>query len=97
MHEKNKNEALAKSDFEKRVTEAKKKAIDENIKIAQESGNKLTQNIDDEGNLIGVGVSTVENAIEENEIISSADIRKELFEGEEIRTKDRDSNDEKKE
>ena len=97
MHEKNKNEALAKSDFEQRVTEAKKKAIDENIKIAKESGNKLTQNIDEEGNLIGVGVSTVENAIEGNEIISSADIRKELFEGEEIRTKDRDSNEEKKE
>lgn len=97
MHEKNKNEVQAKNEFEKRVIEAKKKAIDENIKIAKESGNKLTQNIDEEGNLIGAGVSTVENAIEANEVISSADIRKELFEGENVRTKADDAKNEKKE
>ena len=97
MHEKNKNEVRAKNEFEKRVIEAKKKAIDENIKIAKESGNKLTQNIDEEGNLIGAGVSTVENAIEANEVISSADIRKELFEGENVRTKADDAKNEKKE
>jgi hypothetical protein len=97
MHEKNKNEVQAKNEFEKRVIEAKKKAIDENIKIAKESGNKLTQNIDEEGNLIGAGVSTVENAIEANEVISSADIRKELFEGENIRTKADDAKNNKKE
>jgi hypothetical protein len=97
MHEKNKNEAQAKNEFEKRVIEAKKKAIDENIQIAKESGNKLTQNIDEEGNLIGAGVSTVENAIDANEVISSADIRKELFEGENIRTKADDAKNKKKE
>ena len=48
------NEARAKEDFEKRVKETKKKAIEENIKLAQKSGNKLTQTIDEEGNLIGV-------------------------------------------
>lgn len=95
MHEKNKNEVQAKNEFEKRVIEAKKKAIDENIKIAKESGNKLTQNIDEEGNLIGAGVSTVENAIEANEVISSADIRKELFEGKNVRTKADDAKNKK--
>lgn len=52
--EKMKNEALAKEEFEKRVRETKRKAIEENIKIASKSGNKLTQTIDDDGNLIGV-------------------------------------------
>ena len=64
--------------------------------MAKNSGNKLTQNIDDDGNLIGAGVSTVENTIEANEVISSADIRKELFEGDNIRTKADDAKNEKK-
>jgi len=54
MHEKNKNERQAKHQFEKRVAETKKKAIEENIKVAKKSGNKLTQNIDKDGNLVGV-------------------------------------------
>lgn len=48
------NESKAKEDFEKRIKETKKKAIEENIKLAQKSGNKLTQTIDENGNLIGV-------------------------------------------
>jgi|TARA_R110002073_G_scaffold10384_2_gene50144 hypothetical protein len=96
MYEKNKNETQAKNEFEKRVIKAKREAIDENVKMAKKSGNKLTQNIDDEGNLIGAGVSTVENTIEANEVISSADIRKELFEGDNIRTKADDAKNEKK-
>lgn len=52
--EKMQNEAKAKEDFEKRIKDTKKKAIEENIKLAQKSGNKLTQTIDEEGNLIGV-------------------------------------------
>ena len=87
MHEKNKNEQNAKEAFEQRVKEAKQNAIKENIESAKESGNKLTQNIDNEGNLIGVGVSTVENTIDKNQIISTANIREELFEGENVRTK----------
>ena len=53
-HEKMKNEEKAKEEFEKRVKEAKKKAIEDNIKNAQKSGNKLTQTIDEQGNLVGV-------------------------------------------
>jgi hypothetical protein len=52
--EKLKNEELAKQTFEKRVMEAKKKAIMDNIALAEKSGNALTQTIDESGNLIGV-------------------------------------------
>ena len=52
--EKMQNEAKAREDFEKRIKDTKKKAIEENIKLAQKSGNKLTQTIDEDGNLIGV-------------------------------------------
>ena len=59
MNEKNKNEADAKQQFEKRVLEAKRNAINENKKIAKGTGNKLTQNIDKNGNLVGVN-NTIE-------------------------------------
>jgi hypothetical protein len=52
--EKIKNEEKAKQEFERRIKETKKKAIEENIKLAEKSGNVLTQTLDDEGNLIGV-------------------------------------------
>jgi hypothetical protein len=89
MHEKNKNEKEAKVAFEKRVKEAKRTAIEENVKIAKDSGNKLTQNIDADGNLVGVAnMNTTETGLGDN--VSSADIRKELFEGANIRTRDGD-------
>jgi hypothetical protein len=52
--EKIKNEEKAKEEFERRVKETNKKAIEENIKLAQKSGNKFTQAIDEQGNLVGV-------------------------------------------
>jgi hypothetical protein len=87
MHEKTKNESFAKSAFEQRVKESKKKAIDENIKIAEKTGSTLTQSIDAEGNLIGVNnLNTQETVLREKDpdSISAADIRTELFEGENI-------------
>ena len=85
MHEKQKNEANAKSAFEKRVKETKQKAIEENIKNAEKSGNTLSQTIDETGNLISVNnANTQETALGEQEVISTADICKELFEGENI-------------
>ena len=75
MSEKNKNEAAAKQEFEKRVRESKRKAIEENIKLAQQSGNKLTQNINKEGQLVGVN-NTIENVLTSNEEVSSDDIKK---------------------
>ena len=89
MHEKNKSSEIAKRTFDKRVKDSKRKAIEENIKIAKESGNKLTQTLNEEGDLIGVGTNTRLNKLK-NQEVSSADIRKELFEGDNIRTKDFD-------
>ena len=53
-HEKTKNEAKAKLEFEQRVRDTKKKAIMENIKLAEKNKNVLTQTLDDQGNLVGV-------------------------------------------
>jgi hypothetical protein len=84
-------EKQAKREFEKRVADAKKKAIEDNKKLAKETGNKLTQNIDNEGNLVGVGSTSLEENVGNNSgEVSSADIRKELFEGDNIRTRQTD-------
>lgn len=85
MQEKQKNETNAKSSFEQRVKETKQKAIEENVKKAEKTGNTLSQTIDQNGNLIGVNnASTQEFALGEQENISTADICKELFEGENV-------------
>jgi hypothetical protein len=81
MHKKMENEANAKQHFDQRVIESKKKAIEDNIRKAKESGNKLTQNIDENGNLVGVN-NTIEASL--NESASSSDIRNELFDGDNI-------------
>ena len=55
MHkEKMLNETKAKQEFDQRIKDTKKKAIEENIKLAEKSGHVLTQTMDEEGNLIGV-------------------------------------------
>jgi hypothetical protein len=89
MHEKTKNETFAKNAFEQRVKETKKKAIEENIKNATKSGSSLTQNIDVDGNLVGINnMNTQEKDLlekqQENSDISVSDIRNELFEGDNI-------------
>ena len=76
--------------FDKRILETKKAAIANNVKLAKEHGNKLTQNIDKEGNLYGVN-NTIENNLKDKEDLTSADIRKELFQGENIITKSRNN------
>jgi membrane-associated HD superfamily phosphohydrolase len=82
MQEKKKNENNAKQSFDQRIKETKQKAIEENIKNAEKSGNVLTQTLDSDGNL--VGVSTQENYFKEMDSVTSADIRNELFEGDNI-------------
>lgn len=85
MHEKQKNETNAKSAFEQRVKETKQKAIEENIKKAEKTGNTLSQTIDEKGNLIGVNnANTTEVTLKEQENISTADICKELFDSENV-------------
>jgi hypothetical protein len=88
MSEKKKNEDKAKQAFDARVREAKEKAIEDNISKAKESGNKLTQSIDDDGQLVGVkNSSTIESALSAGSLdgsVATADIRRELFEGDNI-------------
>jgi hypothetical protein len=85
MNEKVKNETNAKTAFEQRLKETKQKAIEENIKNAEKSGNALTQTIDENGNLIGIAnMNTQEAVLAEKEEISVSDIRSELFESENV-------------
>ena len=84
--EKKKNEQVAKTTFEQRIKETKQKAIDENKKNAEKHGNVVTQDIDKEGNLVGAGRNTIEQTFDTKDIdsISVADIRSELFEGDNV-------------
>ena len=54
MHEKKANDEAAKQEFDQRVKESKEKDIEDNIKKAEESGNVLTQIMNDDGNLVNV-------------------------------------------
>ena len=85
-HEKKKNEDVAKTAFENRIKETKQKAIEENKKNAEKYGNVITQDIDTDGNLIGAGHNTTESTFssKEPDSISVADIRSELFNGENV-------------
>lgn len=87
MSEKIKNETNAKSTFDERIKEAKKSAIEDNIKKAEKTGAKLTQTIDENGNLIGINnMNTQIEVLQKNTSLSTEDIRNELFEGENIVT-----------
>lgn len=81
MHEKSKNEDKAKYDFDERVKSAKINAIEENKKLAKETGNKLTQNVTEKGELYRAQDNTSSH-------VSVADIEKELFDKSEVRLKD---------
>ena len=83
--EKQNNETAAKNAFDARVKETKQKAIDDNKANASKHGNLLTQDIDTEGNLVGVSATSQEkNLTTGSENISVADIRSELFDGENV-------------
>jgi hypothetical protein len=85
-HEKRKNEEIAKAAFEQRRKEAKQTAIEENKKNASKYGSVITQDINEEGELIGVGNTSTEQSFstKKQESISVADIRNELFDGDNI-------------
>jgi hypothetical protein len=86
MHQKKKNEEIAKVEFDKRVKESKLKAIEENIEKAKETNNRLTQTINEKGDLISIqNTNTVEKALGVNATLD--DIKKELFEGDNIANK----------
>ena len=89
MHEKKKNEEKANVEFQNRVKESKLKAIDENMKKAEESGNKLTQTINEKGDLVSIeNMNTTEKNLGVN--ASMDDIKKELFEGDVVMDKNSD-------
>tara|TARA_Y100000992_G_scaffold225674_1_gene157311 strand:+ start:862 stop:1854 length:993 start_codon:yes stop_codon:yes gene_type:complete len=83
MHEKNKNEAKAKQEFDARVKESKRKAIEDNIKKATENKNKLSQTINKDGELVGVKeMNTQMQFLGEEATVE--EVRSELFEGDNI-------------
>jgi hypothetical protein len=83
MHEKKKNDDKAKVEFDKRVKEAKVAAIQENIKKAEQTNNKLTQTINENGELVSIqNMNTQEKNLGVNATLE--EIRAELFEGENI-------------
>jgi hypothetical protein len=85
MHEKKKNEDNAKLEFDKRVKESKLKAIQENVEKAKQTNNLLTQTINEKGELVSIkNMNTQEKNLGVN--ASLEDIRKELFEGEDVIT-----------
>ena len=90
MHEKHSNEQSAKIEFEKRVRDTKEHAMEDNIKKAKASGNVLTQTISPDGNLVNVAnMNTTEKNLLDSmsngsKECSLADIRKELFEGDNV-------------
>ena len=85
MHEKKKNEDSAKLEFDKRVKESKLKAIQENVEKAKQTNNLLTQTINEKGELVSIkNMNTQEKNLGVN--ASLEDIRKELFEGEDVIT-----------
>ena len=90
MHEKIENEKRAKEAFDQRVKETRKKAIEDNEKIAMDSGNVLTQTLNEDGELVTVdGMNTTENnLLGTGQPVSSDDIRNQLFEGDNIVTRD---------
>lgn len=83
MHEKKKNDDTAKLEFDKRLKESKVKAIQENIEKASVTKNKLTQTINEKGDLVSIqNMNTQEKNLGVN--ASLDEIKKELFEGDNI-------------
>jgi hypothetical protein len=74
--------------FEKRVKDTKKEAIRDNVEKAELHNTTLTQDVDEDGNLISIGgISSQETALGgSKEEVSVGDIRSELFEGDNVVT-----------
>lgn len=78
MKEKHLNEQKVKEEFEKRKKEDKLKAIQENIEKSKETGNKLTQSINDKGELVKIdNIKETDKVLGVNTTLQ--DIEKEIF------------------
>jgi len=98
MAQKKKNDEISKEQFKQRVKESKQKAIRENIAKAEKEGNKLMQTIDEDGNLINADRMDVpgKNLLfgdSSNDDTTTAELRKELFEAEDVLVGKQDNND----
>ena len=83
MHEKKKNDDYSKSEFDKRIKESKVNAIQENIEKAKVHNNRLTQTINENGELVSIqNMNTQEKNLGVNATLD--EIKKELFEGDNI-------------
>jgi hypothetical protein len=81
MQEKAKSDKRAKDEFETRVTQKKREAIQRNKDIAAKTGGAITQDIDGDGNLVSVGAAG-DGAASLHEVASglpSASMAGELF------------------
>lgn len=89
MHEKKKNEDKAKLDFDTRVKQSKVDAIEKNMEKAKENNNKLTQTINEKGELVSIeNMNTQEKTLGVNATLD--EIKKELFEGDVVDEKNTD-------
>lgn len=82
VHEKNKNSQMAKQAFEQRLLETKQKAIEENKANAAKTNSTVTQDIDEHGNLFGVGPNTIERSLGDNS--TPTEVARAMFEGDVI-------------
>ena len=81
MSEKKTNEEKAKLEFDKRIKDTKQKAMEENKRNAEKSGNKLTQIMNKDGDLVNVAL------VNESDIYSTVEeVKRELFEVDNIVT-----------
>ena len=64
------------------MREARQKAIEDNMKKAEESGNKLTQTINADGELVGISNVANFDGLDEDSTIE--DIKKSMFEAENV-------------
>ena len=83
VKEKRQNEDNAKDAFEKRVKESKEQAIEDNKINATKYGTNITQDLDESGNLVSVDKCGDQELAGE---VSVADIRSELFSGDNVVT-----------
>jgi hypothetical protein len=89
MHEKKNADEQAKVEFENRVKESKLNAIQKNLDLAAETNNRLTQTVNEKGELVSVqNMNTQEKNLGVNATLD--EIKKELFEGDNIVTGESD-------
>lgn len=86
MSEKQKNESAAKVEFDKRLKESRKKAMEDNVEKAKSSGNVLTQTLNESGELVNVkDINSTENALlNKDEPVTQDDIKEALFTGDNV-------------